>query len=157
MSRGCSRASRTALAVISLNWMRLDVRVGVAQDLGDVPGDGLALAIGVRRQVDRLGLGGGLLQLGHHLFLAGLDAVDRDEAVRLVHAELALGQVADVAHGGLHGILVAQELANGLYLGRGLDDNKVFAHDGQAIAIAFREGKRRRPSNARLFHPGTAR
>ena len=37
--------------------------VGAAELLGEVPGDGLALAVGVGRQEDVVGLLGGLLEL----------------------------------------------------------------------------------------------
>lgn len=33
----------------------------VADNLGDVPGDGLALAVGVGRQIDGVGFGGGFI------------------------------------------------------------------------------------------------
>jgi hypothetical protein len=84
--------------------VELDAAYGLAlvlDELGHVPGDGLALAVGVRREVDVVGLGRGAGQPLHDLFLAADDAVFGLEGV-LVHAKGLGRQVAHVAHGGLH-------------------------------------------------------
>ncbi len=61
---GWAMAFCTAVRVISLKVMR-KVRVVVqTQGVLDVPGDGLALAVGVGRQEDVVGLGRLALQLG---------------------------------------------------------------------------------------------
>ncbi len=66
-------------------------------DLRQVPGDGLALAVGVGGQVDIRGVLGRLLELVDQLGLVlGHDVLGR-EAVLDVHADLPLGQVTDVA------------------------------------------------------------
>ena len=61
----------------------------VADALGDVPGDGLAFAIGVGRQVDVLFVFRGLLELVDDFALAVNDLVLRLEVVLDVDAELA--------------------------------------------------------------------
>ena len=68
---------------------------------------------------------GGLLELVEHLLLALDDLVLGLEAVLHVHAHLALGQVLDVAHGGLHRVAGAQVLLDGLRLGGRLHHHQV--------------------------------
>ena len=104
-------------------------RLGVASEqLGDVPGDGLALAIRVGGEVDEGGALGRFLQLGDDLALllehlvAGLEA--------RADAQVFLHQVADVAHRRLDGIAAAEELLERPGLGGTLDDDQVFAHGG---------------------------
>ena len=89
-SSGVPIASVTAFLVISListRWM-----FGLTGELlGDVPGDGLAFAIGVGRQQHALGPLGRALDLGEHLLLAVDDLV------------LGLEVVLDVDAHGLRG------------------------------------------------------
>ena len=59
-SRGCANASRIAGSVISLKVTRLALAGGEVDRLGDVPGDGLALAVEVGGEVDLFGPLGGL-------------------------------------------------------------------------------------------------
>ena len=144
-------ASWTAFLVISLKRTRYGV--GVLQLLGDVPGDGLALAIRVGGQVDGVRRLCVLLQLAQRLLFALDDVVLRLEAVVDVHAHLALGQVLDVAHRGLHRVTGAQVLLDGLGLGGRLHHHQVFGpaaprrrrrlHRGQGAArLARRRGGR---------------
>ena len=102
----------------------LDVRVGGAQLLGDVPGDGLPLAIGVGRQQHALGLLGGALDLREHLLLALDDLVFGREVVVDVDAHGLAGQVLDVAHRRLHHVARAQVLLDGVRLGGRLDHHQ---------------------------------
>ena len=100
-----------------------------AQHLLQVPGDGLALPVGVGGEEHFLALLGGFFQLVNELFLALDGLVVQFKAVLHVHAQLALGQVAHVAHGGLHLIARAQIFADGLGLRRRLDDHQIrFCH-----------------------------
>src|SRR6266851_2925639 len=80
--------------------MRLGL--GHAQLLREMPADRLALAVRVGGDVERVDLLGGLFQLVEHLLLGGQDTVVGLEAFLLVDAQLALGQVADMAHRGPH-------------------------------------------------------
>ncbi len=107
-----------------------DVLVLALDELGHVPANGLPLAIRVRGEVDAIGGLGGLAQPADDVLLALDDLVARFVAVLLVQAHVALGQVAHVAHGGFHGVILAQELADGLHLGGRLNDDEVFWHDG---------------------------
>src|SRR6185503_2584745 len=68
-----------------------------AELLRDVPGDGLALAVWVGREVDVLLVLRRLFDLRQHLRLAGDDLVRGLEVVFDVDAELRLGQVHHVA------------------------------------------------------------
>ena len=116
-------------------------RVGVLEELGDVPGDGLSLAVGVRGQIDLAGVGGGLLELGNHLLFAWYDLIVGGEILILVHTEILGRQIPHMSHRGFHGIGIAEEFLDGLYLGRRLDDNKVLSHGRRAIATPPGQGK----------------
>jgi hypothetical protein len=100
-------------------------RALLAQDLREVPGNRLALAVRVGREVE-----------GVRLLHRALDGVDLrlalvDELV--LHLEIALGvdraflldEVAHVAVGGEHLEVRAEVLLDGLGLGRRLDDDEV--------------------------------
>ena len=102
-------------------WTGLAVR---ARRLDQVPGDRLPLAVGVGRQVDLARLLDALLELLDELGLVPRHQVLRREVVVDVDPERALGQVADVAHRGLHGVAAAQILADRPRLGRRLDDDQ---------------------------------
>ena len=120
----------------------LDGNLGV-QDLEQVPGDRLALAVFVRREQEL----GGVLQLALELvdllLLVGIDDVERLERVIDVDAEAgprlllhrgrnvggAIRKIADVADRRFHDVAVAEVPGNGLCLGRGLDDDETtFGH-----------------------------
>ena len=70
----------------------------------------------VGRDVQRARPLGRLLQLVEHLLLGGKHLVLRLEALLLVHAELGLGQIADVPHRGLDDVLRVQILLDRLDL-----------------------------------------
>ena len=91
--------------------------------MGQMPADGLALTVRVSGKVDLIGLFGLALQFLDELFLA-LD-VDILRGIVMIHidAQLAGGQVADVAHAGGDLVAIAQIFPNGLRLGRRLHDN----------------------------------
>ncbi len=93
-----------------------------------MPADGLALAVGVGRQDDGRGFGRGLLQLVDDLLALGDDVVEGLEVVVDVHPQLALGQVADMAHGGLDDVVRPQIFVDRLRLGRRLDDDQRLLH-----------------------------
>ena len=89
----------------------------------EVPGDRLSLTVGIGRQIDFFTLGRGftelldkLLALRRHLIL-GL------EIMLKIHPETADGKIPDMPHRGLHGIVSAQDLINGLRLGGRLHDH----------------------------------
>ena len=88
---------------------------------GHMPGDRLALAVGVGRKIHGVGLGGGRFQPGHHFFLARNNFILRSEIVRLVHPQSAGRQIAYMPHAGFHGKVIAQKFADGLNFGRGLN------------------------------------
>ena len=122
--RGFSAASRIAAGVISWKTIRLTGTFGLER-LQQVPGDGLALAVLVCREVELVGAGQQRLQLGDLRPLLRGDHVERLEAVLGVDAEpgprlaLVLGrhvggaarQVADVPDRGLDDVAVAEETA----------------------------------------------
>ena len=96
---------------------------GQMERLGQVPGDRLSLAVFIGSQPDGLCCGCGVFQLGYDLLLVGGDDIIRPEAGVGIDGKLVGGQVADVAETGFDGIILAQELLDGLRLGGRLDDN----------------------------------
>src|SRR5713101_8789665 len=98
----------------------------VAQLLGQVPRDGLALAVRVRGQVDVVGGQGQLLQLGENLLLTRNDDVFRLEIVVDVDAQRALGQILDVPERSFDSEALAQIFLDSLGLSRRLDNYQTF-------------------------------
>ncbi len=82
-----------------------------------MPGNGLAFAVRVRREVDDIRLGRRLPQGGNHLFLARDHLVMRGEAVGFIHANGTFGQVAHMPHAGLNRVAGAEKFLDGLHLG----------------------------------------
>jgi hypothetical protein len=116
----------------------LDGHLGL-QHLQEVPRDGLALAVLISCEVELVGTGQRLLQIGDRLLLRVGDDVVGLEAVLDVDGELSerallelrrevlrLDEVADVANRGLDDVSISQVLGNGLRLGGRLDDNELF-------------------------------
>ncbi len=103
-----------------------DDPVGIAQSerLGQMPGDGLALAIGVGREERRRRLLHGRAQIADLLLLALDELVLRGETVVDVDADLRLGQIADVAHGGEHDVLGTEKPGERSRLAGRLDDDQ---------------------------------
>ena len=125
------------------------------QDLEEVPGDGLALAVLVRSQVDLAGLLHQLLELGYLGLLVRRDDIQRLEAVVDVHTQpgpvLALvgggdlvgptGQVTDVADGRLDHVVRAEQAGDGLGLGRGFHDDQGLPARGPSSGGRARPGR----------------
>src|SRR5438093_444707 len=126
------------------------------QDLEQVPGDRLALAVFVRRQQELVGLLQELLQLADLLLLVGIDDVERLEVVLDIDAEArpllllvflrdvggALGQVADVADARLDDEIVAEIALDRPCLGGRLDDHQApvpFLRSHRRVTIAGRQ------------------
>ena len=124
------------------------------EHLQQVPADGLALAVLIRREQELVGVFERVLEHLDHLPLVGRHDVERLVALGDVHAEPAplllfelrrdLGgrarQVAHVAHAGLHLVLVGgQEAADGAGFGGGFDDDEAL-HAGGVKTDAFRRG-----------------
>ncbi|MBS1226673.1 MAG: pyrB [Candidatus Aminicenantes bacterium] len=101
-----------------------DLLVVVREELAEVPGDGLALAVGIGGQDDTIALAGGLPELGDDLLLVRDDLVGRLEVVIDVDPQLLLGQVADMSHRGLDRVVRAEIVVDGLGLGRRFDDDE---------------------------------
>ncbi len=103
-----------------------------AKGLLQVPGDGLALAVGVGGEVDQGGLAGLLLEVGDGRFLAVGHDVSGPVMVEYVDSEVAptLGQVADVAHAGLHHVAGAEELVDRFRLLGALHNDQHLAASG---------------------------
>ena len=99
------------------------------QQTFEMPADGLALAVRVGCEVHGVRRLGRLFQIGNDGFLALDGLVDRLKVVVHIHAEIALLQVPEVAHAGLHLVVLAQIFSNGFGLrGRLHDDQALFCH-----------------------------
>ena len=107
----------------------LHVAQGLAavQLLGDVPGDGLALAVRVGRQIEPRGALEGLGDLLQPLVRPRVDRPDHGKAVVRQHRAVLGRQVAHMAIAGQDPVAVAQVLVDGFRLGRRFDDNDVHA------------------------------
>ncbi len=88
-----------------------------------VRSDGLAFAVRIRRQINRIHPGRYLLQLGQHLFFTGDNHVLRFELVVGIHAQSALGQIFHVAERGLDGKSLSQIFLDGFRLRRRFDND----------------------------------
>ena len=111
------------------------------QNLEQVPGDRLALAVFVRCEQELVGVLQELLQLADLLLLVRVDDVERQEVVLDVDAEpgpflllvllrdvrRALRQVANVANARLDDEAVAEEALDRPRLRRGLDDDEALS------------------------------
>jgi hypothetical protein len=98
------------------------------EHLGQVPGDGLALAILIGGEIDLVRFAeGGLEPLDHVPFGRGHD-VRRLEVLLDVYREALGVQVSDRADGRLDDEVVAQEPGDGASLGRRLDDHERRGH-----------------------------
>ena len=112
-----------AVGLVAILLLLFLLGLSVAQFLGQVPGDGFAFAVRVRRQIDVVRGQGQLLQLGENLLLAGNDDVFRLEFVVDIDAQRALGQVFDVPERSFDGEALPQIFLDGLGLGRRFDDD----------------------------------
>ena len=92
----------------------------------EMPRDGLALAVRVGCEIDGVALLRGLLQLADQGLLAADGLIIGLEIVLDVDAQLALGQVAQMAHAGLDRVAPAEIFPDGFRLGRRLDDHQIF-------------------------------
>ena len=93
------------------------------KQLVQMPGDGLALAIGVGGQIQRLGFAQCLGDGFDVLFVALYDAVAHAEVVGRIDRAFLGDEVAHVAIGGEHLEILAQVFLDGLRLGRRFDDD----------------------------------
>ena len=96
-----------------------------AQHLEDVPGDRLALAVGVGGEDDAVGVLDRLDDVGEALARFGVDfPAHREILVRADGAVLG-GQIADVAVGGQDLVVRAEIFVDGLRFGGRFDDDDI--------------------------------
>ena len=86
-------------------------------------GNGVTLAVRVRREIDRVHAASEFLQLGDDFFFARNDDVLGFKVIIDIDPESALGQIFDVPERGLNREAFAQILLNCFRLGRRLDDD----------------------------------
>ena len=108
-----------------------------AQDLADVPGNGLALAIQIGGEIDGVGHPGRFLD-GVDVFLVALDhVVLHGEAVLGIDRALLGHQVTDMTVGGQDREVLAEVLVDRLGLGGRLDDEQVLGHSGTPLVFCW--------------------
>ena len=99
------------------------LRLFQADGLGQMPSDRFALTVRVGGENDFVGLLRVFLEAVDDVLLGCDDLIARFEVVLNIHRIfVALGQVADVAHGGTHGEPLAEVFLNSLGFCRRLDD-----------------------------------
>ena len=102
----------------------LDLALLARDRLRHVPGDRLALAVGIRRQVDRVRPLRRSPEVGEDLALPADGHVAGHEVLVHVDAEFLRRQIADVPHARLHDEVAAEDLVDGRRLGRRLHDDE---------------------------------
>ena len=98
----------------------LDVQT---QQMSQMPADGLSFPVRVGGEKDLVGLLGFAFQFLDELFFALDVDVAGGVAVFHINAQLALGQIPDMAHAGGDLVAIAQIFPDGFRLGRRLHDN----------------------------------
>ena len=93
-----------------------------SEHLGQVPGDGLSLAVLIGGEPDGL-VFSQACELVHHLAFVGRYFVNGAETLGDVDAEVFFREVADMAETRFDDEIPAEEFLDGLGLGRGLHDN----------------------------------
>ena len=111
------------------DFVELDPAHGLASQFGlkrlaQMPGDGLALAVGVGGKPDLPGIRRNHAQFFDGLALGHGHDIGRLEVMLEVDPKAALGQVANMTDRRAHRKLGAQELPDGLGLGGGFDDDQ---------------------------------
>ena len=92
------------------------------QHFGQVPCDGLSFAVFIGSEPHGLRLRE-FRELVHDLLLVARNLIDGLEAVVDIDSEVLLREVADVSEARFYDIVLAEELLDGLGLGRGLYDD----------------------------------
>src|SRR4029077_11568495 len=99
------------------------------EDLLQVPGDGLAFAVRVGGQIERLGLAQAARDRLHAALVFFQHPVLHGVAVVGIDRAFLGNQIAHVAIGGEHVEIAPQVFFDGLRLGGRLDDDQVLCHD----------------------------
>src|ERR1017187_6987899 len=121
-------AYRVLRDFVELDTEKLGAVLLALQDLPQMPGNRLAFPIRIGRQVNLLGTLRGLLQFGDQCFPLGGDLVRGLELLLNLNTELALRQIPDVTHGGLHTEVRAQVLVDRLRFRGRFNDDQFFCH-----------------------------
>ena len=129
-------------------------RLALLERREQVPGDRLAFAVGVGREVEVVGGLERVGDLGDPLLLVGEQLVDDPEVFLRQHRAVLFRQVAHVAVARQHAVARAQVLVDVPGLGRGFDDDNV--HAGRRPAQAVGARPRRVAGRATHMTPGQA-
>ncbi len=96
-----------------------------AEQLCEMPGDGLSLAVGVRCEIHIVIFRDRILQLFDKLFLSLDDRIFRFKVVFYVDVETGGRQVTHMAHGGGDIVVIPQHLLDGPNFRRRLHNNEI--------------------------------
>ena len=102
----------------------------VFQNLVDVPGDRLALAVGVGGENDPIGVLDRAADVAQALRRLGVDLPAHGEIVVRIDGSVLGGEIAHMAEGGVNAVVLAQIFVDGLCLGGRLDD-----HDFHSVSL----------------------
>ena len=114
---GCGQGRLDGLGSQLQEQHPVEAVVFLPQNLGDVPGDGLAFPVRVRPQIDLRDVRGDFLQLLDDFGLSQDGDVFGGKIVFQVHPQLVFRQVLDVSFAGDHLDVGAQVFLQGLGLG----------------------------------------
>ena len=113
------------------HFVELDAAGGMlvdAQHIGQMPGNGLALAVRVGGEIDLRGRARLLADAVEDVAASADGDVLRLEVVLRGNADLRFGKVAHMSLRGFHLIATAEEFGDGLRLGRGFHDHQFRCH-----------------------------
>ena len=99
------------------------------QHMRQVPTDGLSFAVVVGGDVDFVRFLGERLEFGHARLLLGRNHIRWLVVVLHIHTDFRLGEVANVAVRGRHGVGVAQDTFDGFGFCGGLNDHEARTHN----------------------------
>ena len=107
------------------------------QNFRDMPGDGFAFTVEVRRQIDLVGRFDGFLQTRDDFLRFGQNTYCGSK-LGLIHPQLPRGQIADMAQGRHDGIAAAQKFGDRFLLGRRFHNDQGMARPCFfGVAVSF--------------------
>ena len=136
------------------------LRQGRLQDLLEVPADGLALAVRVGGEIDRVGAFRGPLQVRDRALLARQDLVGRRVAVLPVDRDSLLQEVADVAVARHDGEVLSEELSERAALAGDSTMTRDFAMSGASrchVCQLFARDRTNRAPGRTVTRPSSSR
>ncbi len=125
------------------------------QHIGQMPGNGLSLAVRVGREVNDIRALGFLANAGQNIAPSPNGDILHGKVVAGVYADLRFGQIADVPLRGLDLIALSQKFFDGLRLGRRFHDHQFLAvlrccHSRPPYSFGAKTAKKVFPASRRI-------